>query len=260
MELEALSDAALVVQTVAFTLGVREQKGRSLSDSLFDYLKGKNLLLVLDNCEHLIDSCAEIADALLRSSANLRVLATSREALGITGELVFRVPPLSAPNPEEELDSRTLSRHESVQLFVDRARSVKPNFAINVQNAPALARVCARLDGIPLAIELAASRVKILSMEQIDVRLNDRMDLLTGGSRTALPRHQTLLAAIDWSYNLLTDMEQLLFRRLSVFLGGWTLEAAASSKTMSSSCCPSWWTSLWSWPRSARASNGSGLW
>ena len=226
VELEALSDAALVAQTVAFTLGVREEKGRSLSDSLFDYLKGRNLLLVLDNCEHLIDSCAEIAAALLRSSANLRILATSREALGITGELVFRVPPLSAPNPEEELDSRTLSRHESVQLFVDRARSVKPNFAINVQNAPALARVCARLDGIPLAIELAASRVKILSMEQIDVRLNDRMDLLTGGSRTALPRHQTLLAAIDWSYNLLTDMEQLLFRRLSVFLGGWTLEAA----------------------------------
>ncbi len=169
VELEALSDAALVAQTVAFTLGVREEKGRSLSDSLFDYLKGRNLLLVLDNCEHLIDSCAEIAAALLRSSANLRILATSREALGITGELVFRVPPLSAPNPEEELDSRTLSRHESVQLFVDRARSVKPNFAINVQNAPALARVCARLDGI---------------------------------------------------------MEQFLFRRLSVFLGGWTLEAA----------------------------------
>ena len=226
VELEALSDAALVAQTVAFTLGVREEKGRSISDALLDHVKGKNILLVFDNCEHLVDACAQIADALLRGSANLRILATSREALGITGELVFRVPALSVPDPEEELDIASLSRHEGVQLFVDRARSVKPNFAINVQNAPALARVCARLDGIPLAIELAASRIKILSMEQIDARLNDRLDLLTGGSRTALPRHQTLLAAIDWSYNLLNEMEQLLFRRLSVFRGGWTLEAA----------------------------------
>jgi predicted ATPase/predicted Ser/Thr protein kinase len=226
VEFASLIDPGLVPHTVAATLGVSEERGRSITDTVVDYLKGRRLLLVLDNCEHLITACAQLTDTVLRSSPDVRVLATSRESLAISGETVFRVPSLGVPDPERPADVENLGAHEAVELFVDRARAVKSTFAVTGATAAPLARLCARLEGIPLAIELAASRVKVLSMEQIADRLDDRLNLLTGGSRTALPRHQTLLGAIDWSYNLLTELEKDLFRRLSVFAGGWTLEAA----------------------------------
>jgi non-specific serine/threonine protein kinase len=225
VDLAPIPDEGLVAQTVAFTLGVREEVGRPIADTLLDYVRRRTLLLVLDNCEHVISACAVLADRLLRNAPNLKIVSTSREALGVGGETVFPLPPLTGPGIDEvHLD--TLHRHEAVQLFLDRARSLKPDFDVTLQNAPALARVCARLEGIPLAIELAATRVKALSIEQIDARLTNSLDLLTGGSRTASHRHRTLIGAIDWSYNLLGDAEKILFRRLSVFSGGWTLEAA----------------------------------
>jgi len=226
VEFASLADADLVAHTVASTLGVHEEGGRSITDTVVDYLKGRRFLLVLDNCEHLISACAQLTDVLLRSSRNLRVLVTSREPLAIAGEAVFRVSSLGLPDPRQLPDLESLSKHEAVELFLDRARSVKSTFAISRSIALPLATLCVQLEGIPLAIELAASRISVLSVEQIAARLHDRLTLLTGGSRTASPRHQTLLAAIDWSYNLLSESEKILFRRLSVFSGGWTLEAA----------------------------------
>jgi predicted ATPase/Tfp pilus assembly protein PilF len=228
VELGPVSDSELIPETVASTLRIREERGRSITQTLTDYLKQRQVLLVLDNCEHVIDACAQIADTLLRAGPNLSVLATSRESLGIGGETIFRVPPLSLPDPEHPTDLATLAEHEAVELFVDRARSVKSGFALTHANAASVAELCVRLEGIALAIELAASRVKVLSVQQIADRLGDRLNLLTGGSRTAAPRYQALAAAIDWSYNLLTEAEKTLFRRLSVFSGGWTLEAAES--------------------------------
>jgi non-specific serine/threonine protein kinase len=186
---------------------------------------------MLDNCEHLIAACAQVAETLLQACPNLRILATSRETLGIAGESAFGVPSLSVPDPrrvpsvEVDLES-DLIPYEGVRLFIDRAVAVQPNFEMTNANAPAVAQICYRLDGIPLAIELAAARVKALSVEQIAARLDDRFRLLTGGSRTALPRHQTLQALIDWSHDLLSEVERVLLHRLSVFAGGWTLEAA----------------------------------
>jgi predicted ATPase/class 3 adenylate cyclase len=231
VELAPLTDPTLVPQTVASVLGVREEPMRSLLAILTSYLRTKNLLLILDNCEHLIEACARLADVLLRACPNLRILATSREALGIPGETTWLVPSLSLPDrqyrPSVGADFvTTLTQYEAVQLFIDRAVAVLPTFTITNQNAPAVAQICHRLDGIPLAIELAAVRVKVLSVEQIARRLDDRFYLLKGGSRTALPRQQTLQAAIDWSYNLLAEPERMSFRRLSVFAGDWTLEAA----------------------------------
>ena len=226
VEFASILDSELVSQTVAFAFGMREERGCSITATLTDHLKEQRLLLVLDNCEHLVGACARLIDALLRSCPDLTILATSRESLAITGEAVFRVPSLRMPDPQRPPDVAELNEHEAVELFVDRARSVKSTFAVADSSAPAFAKLCARLEGIPLAIELAASWVKVLSIEQIAARLNDRLNLLVGGSRTALPRHQTLLAAIDWSYNLLSEAEKILFRRLSVFNGGWTLEAA----------------------------------
>ena len=181
---------------------------------------------MLDNCEHLIGAAAQLTDMLLRRAKDLHVLTTSREALAIAGEAVFRVSSLGLPDPAQLPDLETLSRHEAVELFLDRARSVKSTFTINNSVAHSLASLCVQLEGIPLAIELAASRVTVLSVAQIAARLHDRLSLLTGGSRAASPRHQTLLAAIEWSYALLSEPEKRLFRRLSVFAGGWTLEAA----------------------------------
>jgi predicted ATPase/tRNA A-37 threonylcarbamoyl transferase component Bud32/Tfp pilus assembly protein PilF len=226
VELGSLVDSALIPQTVASTLGVREERGQSIAQTTTDYLKERHLLLVLDNCEHVIDACAQLSEGLLRSARKLCILATSRESLGITGETIFRVPPLSVPDIDGPADVPTLAEHEAVELFVDRARAVKPNFAIDHANAVPLRELCNRLEGIPLAIELAASRVKVLLVQQIADRLGDRLHLLTGGNRTALPRYQALAAAIDWSYDLLSEKEKTLFRRLSVFSGGWTLEAA----------------------------------
>jgi predicted ATPase len=205
-------------------LGVHEQVGRSLGDLLRDHLESRKLLLILDNCEHLVEACATLANTLLRACPDLRILATSREAMGIAGENVVLVSSLSLPDPQAALEG--LPRGDAVRLFVDRATTVAPGFALDEQNAPALARICQRLDGLPLAIELAAAKVKVLSVEQISTRLDDCFRLLGPNSRTSLPHHRTLRATMDWSHDLLGRKEQILFRRLSVFSGGFTLEAA----------------------------------
>ena len=228
VELAPLADPALVPQVVASTLGVREQPGRSLTEALSYYLRTRKVLLVLDNCEHLIDACAELAEALLHSCPELRILATSREALGITGEVAWPVPSLSLPDLRRLPDIESLTRYESARLFVERAAAVKPSFALTAQNAPSVAQICYRLDGIPLALELAAARAKVLPVEEIANRLDDCFRLLSAGSRTAMPRHRTLHATMDWSHELLPEEEQILFRRLSVFAGGFTLDAAES--------------------------------
>jgi predicted ATPase/class 3 adenylate cyclase len=227
-ELAPVTDPGLVPQTLLTIFRLREDSHRSALEILIDHLRTKTALLLLDNCEHLIEACAQISEALLHACPNLRILASSREALGIDGEVAYRVPSLSTPNPTKLPPLDRLEKVDSIRLFVERAAAAKPGFTLSAQNASALAQICSRLDGIPLAIELAASRVKVLSPEQIAARLDDRFRLLTGGSRTALPRQQTLRAMIDWSYSLLSEQEKTLFRRLAVFVGGWTLEAAES--------------------------------
>jgi predicted ATPase/DNA-binding CsgD family transcriptional regulator len=228
VELASLADPSLVPQAVASTVGVREQPGYLPTETLSNYLRTRKVLLVLDNCEHVVEACATLAEALLRSCPELRILATSREALGITGEVAWRVPSLSLPDLRRLLDIESLPRYESARLFVERAVAVNPTFAITEHNAPAVAQVCYRLDGIPLAIELAAARAKVLSVEQIAARLGDSSGLLAAGGRTAMPRHRTLRATMDWSHDLLPDEERALFRRLSVFADGFSLEAAES--------------------------------
>ncbi len=225
VELAALSDPALVEPQIAGVLGLREDAGK-LRPALLDVLRPQPLLLILDNCEHLIDAAARMTDTLLKSCPKLSVLATSREALSIGGEAVLPLPPLGLPPPGAGQTPETLAECDSVRLFVERATAALPAFQFSAGNAAAVASVCTRLDGIPLALELAAARVKVLTPEQIDGRLNDRFRLLTGGSRTALPRQQTLRALVDWSYELLSPAEQRLLRRLSVFGGGWALGAA----------------------------------
>lgn len=232
IELAALTDLEFVPQTVATVLGVREQPGRTVTESLVDYLKPRTILLILDNCEHLRGACAHLADTLLRTCPSLRILATSRAPLGVAGENIETVPPLGLPDvrhlsPDGPEFIAALMRGEATSLFLERAFAVQSAFAITPHNASALLEICRRLDGIPLAIELAAARVKMLSAEQIAGRLDDRFRLLTDKNRrTDLPRQQTLRAMIDWSYDLLTPAEQVLLRRLSVFAGGWTLEDA----------------------------------
>jgi len=183
-------------------------------------------LIILDNCEHLIEGCAQFADAILRATPQVKMLASSREAFNIGGETTYRVPSLAAPDPQHVPSLKALTQYDAVRLFIDRAKAALPSFEVNDANAPAVAQLCYHLDGIPLAIELAAVRVRAMKVEQIAQRLGDRFHLLTGGGRTALPRHQTLRAAIDWSYNLLDTDETRLLARLSVFRGGWTIEAA----------------------------------
>jgi predicted ATPase len=226
VELAPRSDPALVVFAVAEALSVREEPGRPLLTTLLKFLGARRLLIVLDNCEHLVEACARFAEAVLRSSRDVRILATSREPLNIPGELEWRVPPLETPDPNLRESSDRLSRYAAVRLFLARASAVAPGFRITEENAAAIASICGRLDGIPLAIELAASRIKALGVGQIAERLDDRFHLLTGGNRTALARHQTLRSLIDWSYGLLSEPERAMFRKLSVFAGGWTLEAA----------------------------------
>jgi predicted ATPase len=225
VELAALAEPGLVPQQVAASLGLREEPGRALIETLTDYLQPRQLLLVLDNAEHLIQACADLVQRLLSACPDLRILATSREALRVPGEQVSRLPTLGAPVPPPP-PVEQLTQYEAVRLFIDRAVLSQPAFAVTNQNAPAVAAICHRLDGIPLALELAASRVKLLSPEQIMARLEDRFRLLTGGSRTVLPRQQTLRAALDWSYDLLTEGERALLQRVSVFAGGFRLEAA----------------------------------
>jgi predicted ATPase/DNA-binding XRE family transcriptional regulator len=235
VELAALTDPALVTPAVAAALGVREQPDRPLLTTLTAALAARRLLLALDNCEHLLAACAPLVDALLRAGPGLRVLATSREALGVPGEVAWRVPSLALPEPLAAAggaDTAALPRAEAVRLFVERARAARPDFALTHGNAAAVAEVCRRLDGIPLAIELAAARVSLLTVEQIAARLDDRFRLLTGGGRTAPSRQQTLRATSDWSHDLLTEPERALFRRLAVFAGGWTLEVAETVCSM----------------------------
>jgi predicted ATPase/DNA-binding CsgD family transcriptional regulator len=226
VELAPLSDPDLVPQAVASVLGVRETPGAALVDSLRVRLASGDTLLVLDNCEHLVGACADLAGKLLGSCPRLRVLATSREALGVLGESLYPVPPLALPDPRHLRSARDLDRYEAAGLFVERARAVRPGFGITERNAAAVARICFRLDGMPLAIELAAARARILSVEQISERLEGSFALLSGGGRTAMPHHKTLRATMDWSHDLLSEEERVLFGRLSLFAGGWTLEAA----------------------------------
>ncbi len=225
VELAALSDPALVTQAVADVLGVREEAGKPLVQTLRDALRPKRILLVLDNCEHLVSACAALANDLLRFCPGVRILASSREPLNVTGEAIYRLPSLSLPDPgrAQTLD---LTQYEAVQLFIERVQAVQPGFAVTNANAPAVAQVCVRLDGIPLALELAAARVRSLTVEEVNARLDNRFKLLSGGSRVALPRQQTLRALVDWSFDLLSDAEKTLLSRLSVFAGGWTLAAA----------------------------------
>jgi predicted ATPase/DNA-binding CsgD family transcriptional regulator len=226
VQLAPLSDPNLVPQAVASVLGVRETPGTPLAETLVDYLKPRNVLLVLDNCEHLIGACASFAEALLRRCPDLRVLATSREALGVAGETLFDVPPLSLPDPHHLQAAEGLPHYEASRLFVERARMVRPDFSVTGGNAMTIAQICYRLDGMPLAIELAAARIRVLSVDQISIRLDDSFGLLTGGGRSVLPRQRTLRATMDWSYGLLSEDERALFRSLSVFAGGFTLGAA----------------------------------
>ncbi len=226
VELAALADQELLPQTVAVVLGLREEPGRPFTQTLTDFLKSRRLLLVLDNAEHLLAACAKLAGAVLSQCPQVVLLVSSREGLGIAGEVTFRVPSLSLPDPARDISPESLLPFESVRLFIERAQSHSPQFAISLRNAPALASVCCRLDGIPLALELAAARIRSMSLEEINKRLDQRFRLLTGGSRTALPRQQTLRWLIDWSYDLLQPAEQALLCRLAIFAGGWTLEAA----------------------------------
>lgn len=237
VDLSSLAEAARVPDAVAKPLGVQERPNQPITETLVEFLRAKSLLLVVDNCEHLIAACATLIETLLTECDDLCVLATSREALGIPGEQVYPVPSLEIPGVGTALvvaqaqaaasaAATELLRFAAVRLFVERARSQQPGFQLNSQNMAMVVRICQRLDGIPLALELAAARVSSLSVEEIAQRLDDRFRLLTTGSRTALPRQQTLRALIDWSYDLLPEAERLLFRRLAVFAGGWTLEAA----------------------------------
>jgi predicted ATPase/class 3 adenylate cyclase len=226
IELAPLTDPDLVPQTILITLGLNDQEGKSILQSLIASLHEKKVLLVLDNCEHLIETCAAVANTLLIHAPALQILASSREALGVAGEMTWRVPPLSMPNVNQMPVVEQLTQYEAVELFAARAVLAQQHFTVNKDNAHAIAQICFRLDGIPLAIELAAARLKTLSIEQIAKRLDDSFHLLAGGPRTALPRHQTLRTTIDWSYNLLSEDEQELFCNLAVFAGGWTLESA----------------------------------
>jgi predicted ATPase/DNA-binding SARP family transcriptional activator len=225
VELAPLTQPGLVVQTVASALGVREHPGRSLADLLADHLKPAKALLVLDNCEHLLDEVAELAEQLLRSGPRLSILATSRERLGITGELLRPVSGLAVPGPEADQPGEVAAA-EAAELLVERATAIQPGFRLDLSTAAAVAQICRELDGLPLAIELAAARVSALDVNQIATRLQDRFRLLTTGERTALPRHRTLRAVTDWSYELLSLPERRLFDRAAVFIGGFTLEAA----------------------------------
>jgi predicted ATPase/class 3 adenylate cyclase len=226
VELAPLTDERLVPQAVASVLGVKEEAGRSVSEALVKHVADRKLLLVLDNCEHVVHACAALAEQLLKSSTDARIMASSREPLRVSGEVSFPVPALAVPALQDTVAVEALPQFPAVRLFVDRVTAVRPAFNLTNDNALAVADICRRLDGIPLAIELAAARVRALSVENVAARLNDRFHLLTGGNRTALPRQQTLRALIDWSYDLLSSKERILFRRLAVFAGGWTLDAA----------------------------------
>ena len=226
VELAPLPDERRIDQAIAAVLGVKEEPGLSLSDALAKHASDLSMLLILDNCEHVVAACAELVERLLRASRNVRVLATSREPLRVAGEAVYPVPALVVPEPGKTVAIEALHAYEAVRLFSERAAAVTPTFRLTREIADAVIEICRQLDGIPLAIELAAARTRALSVENIAARLGDRFRVLTTGDRTALPRQQTLRALIDWSYDLLSKDERTLFQRLAMFAGGWTLEAA----------------------------------
>ena len=226
VELAPIADPRLVPQVVASTLGVKEDASASIADALVADLADKTSLVVLDNCEHLLDACARLADRLLRDAPKVKLMASSREPLHIAGEAVYPVPALAVPDQGKRAGDSAIATFPSVRLFLERATAVSPSFRITDVNAVTVAEICRHLDGIPLAIELAAARVRAMPLDAIAARLHDRFHLLTGGSRTALPRQQTLRALIDWSHDLLPPAERVLFRRLAVFAGSWALDAA----------------------------------
>jgi predicted ATPase len=228
VELAPLSDPRLVAQAVATVLGVKEEPSRSMSESLARHCADRKLLLILDNCEHLLAACADFASHLLQAAAELTILASSRERLNIRGETTYSLAPLFVPDVGTRASLETLVRSDAVRLFIERAVAAQPSFRVTEENASRVVEICSRLDGIPLAIELAAARMRAVPIDVIATRLDDRFRLLTGGDRAALPRQQTLRALIDWSYELLTEPERTLFRRLAVFAGGFTVEAAES--------------------------------
>jgi len=225
VELAPLRDPALVEQTVASVLGIHERHDHSLSDLLMEYLQEKHLLLILDNCEHVVEACAQLSNLLLRNASGLKILATSRVRLNLAGEIIYHVPPLALPDPGRSTPALSLVQYEAIRLFIERAKAVQPSFSVTNENAHAVVQICTHLDGIPLAIELAAARTRFLTPNQISTRLGDRFNLLTGGSRTALPHLQTLQATMDWSYDLLGETERMFFNRLAVFAGSFSLEA-----------------------------------
>jgi len=228
VDLASLNDGSRVPQAVASVIEVRERPDKPLSDTLANHLRNRRELLVLDNCEHMRQPCAELAQLLLRECPELKLIATSREVLGVPGERAYAVPPLSLPHRGAEEKAAALGSYEAVRLFVDRASLVRSSFHLTDSNAPSVAEIVRRLDGLPLAIELAAARARVLSPNEIRAKLDDRFRLLTGGSSVGLPRHQTLEATVRWSYDQLTRDERQLLRAVSVFSGGWTLEAAAA--------------------------------
>lgn len=226
VDLAPVRDPDLVPTRVAEVLGIPEQPGRPTLDYIVDALQSRRALVVLDNCEHLVDSCAAVSDTLMQRCPDLHVLATSREPLRVEGEHLFRLAPLATPEPALGESLAVVGRSEAVRLFVDRASQQRPDFELDDTTAGAVAAICRTLDGVPLAIELAAARLRAMSVFEVETRLADRFSLLSAGTRTASKRHQTLRSLIDWSYETLEPAEQALFRRLSVFAGGWSLETA----------------------------------
>jgi len=226
VELAPLTDERFIVEALAQTLNIKDTGGQPIEDVLVNLLQNRQLLLILDNCEHLLNECARISKLLLSRCPELKIVVTSREALGIEGEVTFRVPSLSLPDVAQAGETEKIRDYEAVRLFVEQAQAAETGFALSEKNTKAVTQICSQLDGIPLALELAAARLRSMSLEQLVSRLTDRFRLLTNGSRIALPRQQTLRALIDWSYNLLDERERVVLRRLAVFAGKWTLEAA----------------------------------
>ena len=221
-----ITEPASVTSVVAQVLGVSQAQGH-LHDAIYQWLKGKELLIVLDSCEHVLEAAAAFADAVTRTCPNVRIVATSRQVLGIAGEKVVHLACLAVPDKAVRVDSTNAAEFGAIALFADRASLVNQSFSLSDDNAPIVADICRRLDGIPLAIELAAARVKVLSVAHLDQRLNERFKILTAGNRTALPRQKTLAALIDWSYDLLSDLERRLFNHVSIFAGSFTIDAAS---------------------------------
>jgi DNA-binding CsgD family transcriptional regulator len=262
----AVASADLVADTLARALRVSPQPARPVRDSLRDGARGMHCLLLVDNCEHVVDQAAELVADLLAAGGQLRVLATSRKLLGVPGEVSYEVQPLPLPSPRASSRAATAGGYDAVRLFVERAVGAAPGFTLTDANAPAVAALCQRLDGLPLAIELAASRVRSFPPAELVERLDQRFELLSGGARTVLPRHRTLRAAIDWSYDLLGDKERALFDRLGVFPADFDYNAVQAVCATSGSrrcappvgpaarwsgCCRRWWTSRWSPPLAA---------